>query len=129
MCISALIHDIIEIPTAILMFSGEGNTTRLLRRLPDVWIGCELKMAFVNRKLICAIFDFLQIHTLGNLSSSPVLLTDPENMGIAVGTSLLWCRQGKPSYALCHFYFRFQAAIIDFSHIYTSCSLHSSLMV
>ena len=45
------------------MFSGKGYTTKLLRRLPDVWIGCKLKMASVHQKLLCAIFDSLQIHT------------------------------------------------------------------
>ena len=34
----ASMHDRNEIPTAISMFSGSGNKTRLLQRLPDVWI-------------------------------------------------------------------------------------------
>ena len=69
------------------MFSGKGYTTRLLRRLPDVRISCELKMASINWKLICAI-NSLQIHASGSLRSCLVLLPDPENMGIVVGISL-----------------------------------------
>ena len=61
--ISAYIHGSNKLLTAIPMFSGSGYTTRLLRRLSDVWISCELKMASVNRKLMCAIFDSSQIQT------------------------------------------------------------------
>ena len=36
--ISARIHDSNEIPTAMHMFSGPGNTERLLRILSKVWV-------------------------------------------------------------------------------------------
>ena len=42
-------------------------------------------------RLQATISDFLQIHTSSSLCSSLVLLPDPENMGIAVGISLLSC--------------------------------------
>ena len=87
-----------------LRFRGRAiYTTRLLRRLPDVWLSCDLQMASVNRKLIYAIFNSLQIYSSGSLRSSLVLLPDTENRGIAVGISLLSC---KLRYALYHFYFR-----------------------
>ena len=57
---------------------GPGNTTRQLRRLPDVQISCELNMASVNCKLICAIFDSSQIHASSSLRSSLVVLPDPK---------------------------------------------------
>ena len=63
------------------MFSGSGNKTRLLRKQLDVW-SCELEISSVNRKLLGAIFDSLQvklIHTLGGLRSR--LKPDPENKG------------------------------------------------
>ena len=44
----ACVHDSIEILTTILMFLELGNTTRLHRRLPDVWISWESKMAASN---------------------------------------------------------------------------------
>ena len=47
---------------AKLIFSVPGYTTRLLWRLLNVWISFKSKMASVNRKLICVIFDSLQIH-------------------------------------------------------------------
>ena len=87
--ISASILDSNVIPTAIPMFSGSGYTNRLLRKLPDVWTNEELKMTSVNRKLMYAILDSSQIHTSSSLCSSLVLLSDPKNMGIAVGVSLL----------------------------------------
>ena len=40
-------------------------------------------------QLMAAIFDFPLIRTLGSLPSSLVVLPDRENMGIAVGISLL----------------------------------------
>ena len=56
-------------------------------------IRCELKMASVNRKVICAIFDSLLIHTSESLRSSLVIVPDPENIGLAVGILLLLCKQ------------------------------------
>ena len=43
-------YDSNEIPTAITMFSGSGNTTRLLPRLFDVWMSGKSNMAAINRK-------------------------------------------------------------------------------
>ena len=40
-------------------------------------------------RLMVTIFDSPLMHTSGNLRSSLVVLPDPENMGIAVGISLL----------------------------------------
>ena len=71
-CISASIHVKNEIPTVEPMFSGSDYTTRLLRRPRDVWINCELTMSFVNRKLLSAIFDSLQLHTSNGFRSSLV---------------------------------------------------------
>ena len=75
------------------MFSWSGYTTRLVRKLPDVWTYEKLNMAAVNRKLMYAVLDSSQIHTSSSLRSSLVLLPDPENMDIAVGISLLSCIQ------------------------------------
>ena len=86
--ISARIHDSNVISTAKPMFWGSGYTTRLLRKLPDVWTSKEMKMASVDRKLFYAIFDYSQIHKSSSLRNSLVLLLDPKNMGIAVGISL-----------------------------------------
>ena len=58
-----------------------------MRKLADVWLNCELKMAFVNWKLLCAIFYSIQIHASGSLRNSLIMWPDPENMGIAVGIS------------------------------------------
>ena len=69
------------------MFSGSGYTTRLLRRPPDVWISCEVKMSSVNRKLLSANFDSLQLHTSSSFRSSLLWLPDPENMITAVENS------------------------------------------
>ena len=55
------------------MFSGSDYTTRAPRRLPDVWISSELKVACVNWKLICVIFISSQIHASGNLYSSLIV--------------------------------------------------------
>ena len=48
--ISACIHDSNGIPTAIPMFSGSGNKTRLLRKLIGVWICQESMMANIFRR-------------------------------------------------------------------------------
>jgi len=47
--ISASIHDINEIPTAVPMFSTSGNTIRLLRRMLDVRKREKSKMAAKRR--------------------------------------------------------------------------------
>ena len=70
------------------MFSGSGYTTRLLRRLPDVWISCELTMSFINRKLLNAILDSIQLRTSNGFRISLVLSPDPGNMSTAVENSL-----------------------------------------
>ena len=106
------------------MFSGSGYTTRLLRKLPDVRTHEELKMAAIYRKLICAIFDSSQIHTTNCLCTSPVLLPDPKNMGIAVGMSLLSCIEAEIciiSYLLpvdgCHLRFPTYPDVGQYSHL------------
>ena len=71
------------------MFSGSGYTTRLLRKLPDVWTSEEIKMVSINRKLLYPVFDNSQIYTSSSLRNSLVLLLDPVNMSLAVGISLL----------------------------------------
>jgi len=48
--IQASIHDSNEIPTAIPMFLGLGNTERLVGILSDVWVCRKSKMAAINRK-------------------------------------------------------------------------------
>ena len=53
--ISACIHNSNNIPTAMPMFSGSGNKTRLLRRLLDVWICEGSHMAHINFRLTEAI--------------------------------------------------------------------------
>ena len=107
------------------MFSGSGYTTRAPRRLPDVWISCKLKMATVNWKSFCAIFDSLQIHASGSFRSSLVLSPDPENM---LSLEFRCYHVYKLRYAVCRIYFRVQAAIFDFSQIHTPGSLRSCLI-
>ena len=51
------------------MFLGSGYTTRLLRKLPDVWTNEKSKIASVNRKLMYTIFDSSQIRTSSSLRS------------------------------------------------------------
>ena len=53
----------------------------------------ELKMAFVNRKLVCAIFVSSQMHTSSSLRSGPVLFPDPETKINWI--SLLFCSQAE----------------------------------
>ena len=63
MHISSCIHDSNEIPTTKLTFSGSGNKTGLLCRLPDAWICKELEMARLNKQLTDTIFNSQLIHT------------------------------------------------------------------
>jgi len=51
-----------EIPTAMPMFSRSGNTTEVLRRMPDVRIGDKSNMAAINRKYIW-IHAYLSLYT------------------------------------------------------------------
>jgi len=48
-CIFGYARNSNEIPTAIPMFSTPGNTTEVLRRMPDVRIGDKSKIAAYNR--------------------------------------------------------------------------------
>ena len=50
--ISAFNHDSNEIPTAIPMFAGSGNTERLVGILSEVRVCRKSKMAAINRKWI-----------------------------------------------------------------------------
>jgi len=49
-CIFGCVRNSNEIPTAKPMFSMSGNTTEVLRRMPDVRIGDKFKMASYNWK-------------------------------------------------------------------------------
>ena len=60
------------------MFSESSNTTRLLRRLLDVWICEELKMAHINLRLTDAMFNSQLIYTSGSLRSCLVMSPDPK---------------------------------------------------
>ena len=71
-----------------------------------------------------AIFDFRQTRTSDSIPISLSVLLNPENMGIAVGISLLSCIEAE---ILCHIYFRLQAAIFDFSQIHLLGSPRRSL--
>ena len=55
------------------MFSGSGNKTRLLWRLPGAWTCKELKMAHINFQLTDAIFISKLFHTSSSLRSSLVV--------------------------------------------------------
>ena len=50
--IFACIDDSNDIPTAILIFSGSGNTTGPVRLLSNVKVSGESKKATINRKFI-----------------------------------------------------------------------------
>ena len=51
----------------------------------------EIWLCHIDFRLMAAIFDFSLIQTSDSLRSSLVLLSDPENMVIAVEISLLSC--------------------------------------
>ena len=55
------------------MFSGSGNKTRLLLRLPDVWMRKESKMAHINFRLTYAIFKSSEVHSPVSFRSSLVV--------------------------------------------------------
>jgi len=61
---------------------------------------------------MAVIFDFSQIRTSIILMSTLVVLPDLENIGIAVGISLLLRTQ--PKIQVLYMYFRFMAAILIF---------------
>jgi len=119
------IHNSNEIPTAVHMFSTLGNTIRLLRRMLDVRKGknqrWRLRYALfhIYFRLLAAIFDLSTIRTSGILRSTSFVLPDLENMGIAVGISLLLRTQ--PKIQVLYMYFRFMATILivdmDFCHL------------
>ena len=89
-----------EIPTAIRMFLGSSNTTRQLRRPPDVWISCEVKMSSVNRKLLRAIFDS---KNSTRWAVSPVALSCCLTPKTWIQPLEIRCnRVYKLRYALCH---------------------------
>ena len=88
-CISASVHVSNKVPTAIPMFwvGLRRYTPRLLRRPPNVCICWELKIPFVNRRLLGASalnpkFLTTPHHRSSRFCSSLVLLHDPENMSI-----------------------------------------------
>jgi len=51
-CMFGCVRNSNKIPAAMPMFSRSGNTTEVLRRMPDVRIGDKSKMAAINRKQI-----------------------------------------------------------------------------
>ena len=71
--VSARAHDRNELPTSIPMFSGSGNTERLVRILYDAWVCWKSNMAHINLRWKDAIFNSQPIHTSGSLRSSPVV--------------------------------------------------------
>ena len=118
------------------MFSGWGYMIRLLWELFDVWISENSKMAACNRKQI-SYNAYLSLyirqeriangrtHVFGVRQldqSSP----QPENMGIAVGNSLLSCIRAE---LYVNVYFRLTAAIFYFRHTQTSDSVTTILSV
>jgi len=79
---------------------------------------------------MAAVFDFFLIRSSDDLRSSLVVSSNLENMGLAVGISLLLCIEAEIHVRdIRYFYFRLMAAIFDFSLIRTSDSLRSSLVV
>ena len=85
-------------------------------------------MASVNRRLICAIFDALQIHTSSSLRSSLVALPDSENMGNAVEMSLISACIQTETYFIPYL-LPVMTAIFDFQHTQTSVRILTSLFV
>ena len=73
-----------EIPMVIPMFSGLGNMAELVRILSDRRVNGRSRMVVTTGS---------KHETLGSLCYSLVVLLDPENMEIAVKTSLLSCIQ------------------------------------
>ena len=51
--------------------------------------GWDISLFRVHFLFMAAILDFQQTQTSGSILTSLSVLPDPENMGIAVGTSLL----------------------------------------
>jgi len=107
--IFAAIPDSNKIPTAIPMFLGSGNMTRLGRILSDVWVSGESKMAAINRefrfyhacklrytlfrmhfRFMVAIFDSPLTHTSDNICTSPVIL--PASEPWALPLEFRWAR-------------------------------------
>jgi len=87
----------------------------------------ESKMAPINFQLTHAICKSKLIHTSGSLLSNLVLFSDPENMIKAV--KYRCDRVYKLTNALCHIYFRLQAAMFYSPLIHTLGTLHNSHIV
>ena len=90
----ACIHVCNGIPTALLMFSGSGDTTGLLQWLPDV---TSYKLLAVTIIFDCSVTlrsdsgHYLWLPTtphVGSLCISLIALADSENIHFAVGISL-----------------------------------------
>ena len=75
-----------KIPMVIPMFSGLGNSAELGKILSDRRVNGKSKMVVTTRS---------RHGTSGILCNSLVVLLDPENMYITVGTSLLFCKQAN----------------------------------
>ena len=74
-----------------------------------------------------AIFDCRLTRTMDSLPTSISALSDPENMGIAVGISSLSCIRAEVT--LFPILFRFMAVIFDFRQAQTSDSIPTSFYV
>ena len=73
---------------------------------------------------MAAIFDFRHTRTSESIPTSFNVLPDPENIGIAVGISLLSCIEAD--IIVVSFLLRLMATIFDFRHTQTPDSLHNN---
>jgi hypothetical protein len=103
--------------------------TRLLRRLPDMWISCDLKMAYVNMQFICIISVSLRNkgYTLGFRCISSVLMPDPKTWvwPLEFHCYLVW----ELRYAFSYLLPGTDYTVSGFPLINPSDSLHSNLIV
>ena len=97
---SARIHDSNEISMAIFHVFRLGTSLVLLldpENIRPLEISSyrvyklRYELCHIYFQLQAAIFEFSQIHTLNSPCSSLIMQPDPENMGIAIGISLLSC--------------------------------------
>jgi len=88
------------------MLSRSGNTTEVLQRMPDIRIGINQRWLpltgsrYKITHISGAIFDFSLFRTSSILQSSLMVLPNVENMGIAVGISLLLCIEAETTFCL-----------------------------
>jgi len=75
-------------------------------------------------RLMAAIFDLTVTPTSEGIRTSPTVLLDPENEGVAVGISLLSYIQAEIYDIAYDMYFRFMASIFDIPVTTTSECIH-----